>query len=178
MPISQYTCAVLLEEEIKLYYSTVFGSLALTAANVLLYAVCFKRSFQGAPGLASQFFFTTGSVKVVMGLLIYVLFQPHCPEGCSRKVCVRADIPSPLYAFICSLVGFLWIYKGYQFLVRANQLENGQSQGAKDNMFTSLPQSETTEGIIDEEQEDEVDRALDSQWEEEEEKYVKEIEVV
>lgn len=39
MPISQYTCAFLLEEEIELYNQAVYGSIALSAANVLLYVI-------------------------------------------------------------------------------------------------------------------------------------------
>lgn len=123
----------------------------------------FRSRFEGAPGLASQFFFSTGSIKFVMGFLIFVLFLPHCPEGCSDKVCARTKIPSPLYAFISTAIGILWMYRGYTFLQRANRLENGASKGAHDNMFSTLPQDDSTDAT------DGVDG---------EEEYVEELEIV
>ena len=135
MAVFKLMCSAQLEEEIQLYWSVVLGSLSVTMMNVILYCLIFARRFEGAPGLASQFFFVTGSIKMVLGLLIFLLFQPHCPANCSREVCASAGIPNALYAFLPTFVGMIWLKKGYTFYQKAQALENGNSEGADDKVF-------------------------------------------
>jgi hypothetical protein len=135
MPPSTRFCTDALEEEIQVYKEVVLASWILAAANVLLYMVCFRRRLAGAPGLASQYFFVTGSMKLVMGILIAVLFLPQCPDNCNQEACGKVPDVEVFYALLVSLVGLVWIQQGYAFLERAQLLENGQSEGAEDTVF-------------------------------------------
>jgi hypothetical protein len=135
MGVSKELCLEEVQDSTNLYWQVVVGSLVLTSFNVALYYLFFRRSFEGAPGLASQFFFVTGSIKIVLGVLIVVLFVPACPDRCS---CEDMDMPSPAYGLVCTLIGILWLLRGNKFLQKAQALENGESEGGKDTVFEQV----------------------------------------
>jgi hypothetical protein len=136
MGVSKELCLEEVEDSTQLYWQVVVGSLVLTSFNVCLYFLFFRRSFEGAPGLASQFFFVTGSIKIVLGVLLALLFVPRCPYRCS---CEDMYMPSPAYGLVCSLVGIAWVLRGKKMLEKAQSLENGESEGGKDTVFEQVP---------------------------------------
>ncbi|CAB9531054.1 expressed unknown protein [Seminavis robusta] len=138
MGISKELCWDEVNSEISLYWQVVLGSLLLTTLNAGLYGFFFRRAFEGAPGLAAQFFCVTGSIKVVLGLLVALLFSPSCPDNCALEICQAAHLPSPAYGLICSVIGALWLVKGYKFHQKAQTIENGESEGGKDTVFEQI----------------------------------------
>ena len=127
----------------KQYYCVVGASLGLTLLSVLLYVGCFRTSFDGAPGLAAQYFCVTGTAKVVLGFLVAALFRPQCPAHCSLEVCRTIPTVWPALVIMVS-VGTLWIYKGCVFHQKAQALESGDSQGGNDTTFAAVPTVEIT----------------------------------
>jgi len=138
MAISKLICVAELRQEINIYWLAVITSLGLTALSVCVWAVCFRSKFDGAPGLGAQYFYVTGTSKVLMGALIAGLYHPSCPANCSLEVCESQNIPSPLYPFLATLVGLLWLKKGYELNAKAQALENGESQGGEDTTFQEV----------------------------------------
>lgn len=138
MAVNRAICMAQVEGEITLFWLAVLVSLGLTVLSVVLYLICFRTKFEGAPGLASQYFIVTGTAKVLMGLLIAGLFHPSCPNNCSLEVCASQNIPSPVYAMTATLAGLVWLRKGYAFHQKAQELENGDSQGGEDTTFQEV----------------------------------------
>ena len=98
MAISKLLCMAQVSGENRLYELAVALSLALTTLSVVTYWGCFRAKFDGAPGLASQYFVVTGTANIVLGVLVAILFHPQCPANCSLEVCASQQIPSPWYA--------------------------------------------------------------------------------
>mmetsp|Transcript_26682 Transcript_26682/g.40924 ORF Transcript_26682/g.40924 Transcript_26682/m.40924 type:complete len:145 (+) Transcript_26682:61-495(+) len=121
-------CLLELNNSIDVYWLMVQVSLTLTFLNLMLYRICLASQLDGSPRLAAQFFFSTGSLKVAVGILIIFVFSPKCPDGC-ETTCSEVDLPSPFYGCIASIVGVLWLRRGYERYKMAQALQSDGSEG-------------------------------------------------
>lgn len=119
-----------------MFYYAVGASLSLSLMVVLTYRLCLKKHMDGSPGLAAQFFFITGSVKILLALCLFTIFRAACPDQCSCD----GQLPGPVYAIIALLVGLLWLRRGVGKLRQARLItEEGGIGDDKEAVFESVP---------------------------------------
>jgi hypothetical protein len=109
-------CLKELQASTMMYYYAVGASLSLSFMVAIVYRFCLKKHMDGAPGLAAQFFFVTGSVKILLALCLFTIFRAKCPDQCS---CNGDSLPGPVYAILALLVGLLWLRRGAEKLRQA-----------------------------------------------------------
>mmetsp|Transcript_9477 Transcript_9477/g.27027 ORF Transcript_9477/g.27027 Transcript_9477/m.27027 type:complete len:172 (-) Transcript_9477:168-683(-) len=117
-------CAAEIQDEMNRYHTVGGLSLALTVVNAIIRAVN-KQRFQENPTTAYTFFFSMGAVKIILGILLFTVFWPGCPAGCS---CTQTGSIAT-YPLIVLFIGFLWMYYGFQFYQLAKE---GAIQNAAD----------------------------------------------
>ena len=70
----------------------------------------------------TQLFYGMGAVKLLLAVLMFTVFYPGCPEGCS---CTQTYF---VYPIVVLLIGGLWIRDGYRLQEAADEDGGGTSQ--------------------------------------------------
>jgi hypothetical protein len=126
-------CVFEINLEMNTYYFAIGSSLAFTVFAMFMYFCCLKARLDGAPFLASQFFFLLGCIKLIFGAFIWVGLQPHCPEGCT---CAEQD-PLPIYPIFALVLGLRWILEGYQKLQMSRAI-SGEGEDKDGPIFDAV----------------------------------------
>jgi hypothetical protein len=133
---SSTECQSELQASIMMYYYAVGASLSLSLMVVLTYSLCLKKHMDGAPGLAAQFFFITGSIKIFLALCLFTIFRPTCPDQCSCD----GKLPGPIYPITALAIGLLWLRRGVGKLRHARLItEEGGIGDDNEAVFKSVP---------------------------------------
>jgi hypothetical protein len=132
--VTQSTCTTLINDELNNYYWLVAASLGLTFGNVLLYRVLLRDTLGGSPTLAAQFFLVTGTIKVLLGVILLVFFVPTCPSDCTCDESFRPDLY--IYPFVAIVIGVSWIAQGRSFSQRAQIVERSYDNSTNDTRST------------------------------------------
>ena len=132
--MSSSSCQIELQSALNLYWGVVGVSLGLTVLNLLVFGTFLRRRLESNPKQAAKIYFTTGSIKILLGILILTVFQPRCPSGCT----CYGRLPSPFYGCIVLFIGTLWFIRGCRYLKTAREVPDG-SENEQD---TTAPTSE------------------------------------
>jgi hypothetical protein len=133
---SSTECQNELQASIMMFYYAVGASLSLTLMVVLTYSLCLKKHMDGSPGLAAQFFFITGSVKILLAICLLTIFRATCPDQCSCD----GKLPGPVYGIVALAVGLLWLRRGVGKLRQARLItEEGGIGDDNEAVFKALP---------------------------------------
>lgn len=128
MSSSSSECLSELESELNLYWGVVGASLGLTVLNLLVCSVCLARRFQSNPHLAVKVYLTTGSIKILLGILILTVFHVKCPSDC---VCSGIQYPNYTYGVVVLVVGLLWMRRAMLWHKRAQEGMQGEGTDGK-----------------------------------------------
>jgi hypothetical protein len=122
-----------------MFYLAVGLSLSLTVMARLTYWLCLQKRMDGSPGLAAQFFFVTGSMKVFLALCLFTVFRVTCPDQCT----CTGQLPGPAYPIIALIVGLLWLRVGVAKFRQARLItEQGGIGDDNEAVFKSVPSVE------------------------------------
>lgn len=105
------------EYSIRLYYYAILAIAALSLLFFLVYLLLLQKPLQGAPALHAQCYGVFGSVKLLLGIILYLVFQPRCPNDCHCR-----GLPLPLYPLFCVVLGTFWLKRGYEHYQRGKAL--------------------------------------------------------
>lgn len=126
---SLLSCQEEWQEYVDTYQYSVIASLIFTTMCVAIFR-SLKSRLEGAPGLTAQFFFVTGSLKILVAIAILTIFVPRYPERCVQPGGNPSIAQYYAYPVLALLVGLLWIRKGYERLRHAREVL-GDPQGAE-----------------------------------------------
>jgi len=109
---SSAQCLLQVESSIRLYYNAITAIAVLSFVFFLVYLLVLQKPLQGAPALHAQCYAVFGSVKLLLGIILYLVFQPRCPT--TMEVCHCQGLPLPLYPLFCVVLGTFWLKRGYE----------------------------------------------------------------
>jgi hypothetical protein len=133
---SSTECQRELQASITMFYYAVGASLSLSFMVVLTYSLCLKKHMDGSPGLAAQFFFISGSVKILLALCLFTIFRATCPDQCSCD----GQLPGPIYPITALAIGLLWLRRGVGKLRQARLItEEGGIGDDSEAVFKPVP---------------------------------------
>lgn len=127
-------CQSKFQSALNLYWGVVGTSLALTVLNLVVSRICLRARIQNSPMLGAKLYISTGSVKLLLGILILSVFHPSCPDGC---MCY-GTLPSYFYGILVLVIGVLWIMRGVKYLQIARSAQGEEGPEAKE-VETAVP---------------------------------------
>ena len=113
---SSNSCQDEINQEIVTFNAIAFGSLALTVACVLLRRCC-KAKWQQNPEHGYKVLFGFAGVKFLIGILLFTVFLPKCPNGC---ICDRYPFNYPTIVILLSIY---WAFLGTKYLALSRQVQ-------------------------------------------------------
>ena len=118
---SSNSCQDEINQEIATFNAIAFGSLGFTVACVLLRRCC-KAKWQQNPEHGYMVLFGFAGVKFLIGILLFTVFLPTCPNGC---ICDQYS-QSIIYPTVVILLSIYWAFLGTKYLALARQGQQHQ----------------------------------------------------
>ena len=116
---NSYSCQDEFKQEIVTFDAIAFGSFGLTFACVLL-RMCCKAKWQQNPEHGYKILFGFAGVKFLLGILLFTVFLPKCPNGC---ICDRYPFNYPTIVILLSIY---WAFLGKKYLALSRQGQQHQ----------------------------------------------------
>ena len=116
---SSNSCQDEINQEIATFNAIAFGSLGFTVACVLLRRCC-KAKWQQNPEHGYKVLFGFAGVKFLLGILLFTVFLPKCPNGC---ICDRYPFNYPTIVILLSIY---WAFLGMKYLALSRQGQQHQ----------------------------------------------------
>ena len=118
---NSYSCQDEINQEIATFNAIAFGSLGFTVACVLLRRCC-KAKWQQNPEHGYMVLFGFAVVKFLIGILLFTVFLPTCPNGC---ICDQYS-QSIIYPTVVILLSIYWAFLGMKYLALSRQGQQHQ----------------------------------------------------
>ena len=112
------SCQDEINQEIATFNAVTFGSFGLTFACVLL-RMCCKAKWQQNPEHGYKVLFGFAGVKFLIGILLFTVFLPTCPNGC---ICDQYS-QSIIYPTVVILLSIYWAFLGMKYLALSRQVQ-------------------------------------------------------
>ena len=110
-------CMDEIQQEISVYWTFVYISLALTVDNVIVLNVMRRTNNpEDKYGKVAKLFIVSGILKCLFGILLISVLLPKCPSDCT---CSHITMGHFIYGYIALGLGVLWLYYGYDFQKKA-----------------------------------------------------------
>ena len=116
---SSNSCQDEINQEIAVFNAITLGSVVLTVACVLLRKCC-RAKWQQHPEHGYKVLFGFAGVKFLLGILLFTVFLPKCPNGC---ICDRYPFNYPTIVILLSIY---WAFLGTKYLALARQGQQHQ----------------------------------------------------
>lgn len=116
---SGYTCEQQFSKEVDKFEGVVYLSLSLTVVFLLVRSFC---KFRDHPGRGSKILGCFALFKLMLGILLFTVLNPICPEGCS----CGSHTKNYLYPTVVILISIYWAYLGYKYNRQHQQQQQQQ----------------------------------------------------
>ena len=116
---NSYSCQDEFKQEIVTFDAIAYGSFGLTFACVLL-RMCCKAKWQQNPEHGYKILFGFAGVKFLLGILLFTVFLPKCPNGC---ICDQFPL---IYPIVVILISIWWAFLGMKYLALSRQGQQHQ----------------------------------------------------
>jgi hypothetical protein len=111
-------CVKRWEQELNVFRSVVYVSLALTIMNIIISLLILKKHFVRNPRLGYRYYFCLASIKLLLGMSLLTVLWPSCPYGCGERgggsFC-NVNSHYYLYPYIVMAIGLTWMFRGYKY---------------------------------------------------------------
>jgi len=119
------TCQQQFAQEKHNFDSVVFFSLSLTVVCLLVRSFC---KFNENPGKGSKILWAFSAFKLLLGILLFTVLNPKCPDGCS----CGSYTGLYYYPSVVVLISAYWAAIGYKY--HTLQQQQDQSDGSNDSV--------------------------------------------
>ena len=122
------TCQQQFSQEVDKFEAVVYFSLSLTVVCFLVRAVFCKYKFNENPGTGSKILWFFSAIKLLLGILLFTVLNPKCPDGCS----CGSYTGLYYYPSVVVLISAYWAALGYKY--HKLQHQQDQSDGSNDSV--------------------------------------------
>lgn len=115
--------------EIQRYETVSKVSVGLTVVTIFL-ARTLKTRLEESPTAAGLLFCILASIKILLAILLFTIFVPHCSLECNAAVCPSYR-PNHFYPIVVLVMGFRWVFRSghfFELVIRSDRLSTVDRQ--------------------------------------------------